>query len=346
MGFWAYLRDRAGRIALSACVLGLVELMLAVYGLDWGAALACVGVLAVAGTVVLVWGYLRKRGFYRRLEQMLDGLEGASEPAYIAPELLERPRSCEEALFYDALSRESRAMASEVSAMRSEQREYRDYVETWVHEIKTPIAAARLVAANDPCPAADAMDAELARVEGYVEQALYYARSSSLDRDYQVRDVELADAVRSALRRWARTLIDARVTPELGELGFTVGADPKWLEFMLGQLFANAAKYVKPEAGGGHLRIWAERAETGLDAWETRLYVEDDGIGVPAADLARVWDRGFTGENGRRYARSTGMGLYLVRSLAAKMGLGTGVESEEGAWTRVCLAFPASVRRG
>ena len=97
--------------------------------------------------------------------------------------------------------------------------------------------------------------------------------------------------------------------------------------------------------GGGRVRIWAERRDTGLGAWETALCVEDGGIGIPACDLGRVFDRGFTGENGRRYARSTGMGLYLVRELCAKMGLAARIESEEGVWTRVSIVFPASVRR-
>ena len=189
------------------------------------------------------------------------------------------------------------------------------------------------------------MDAELGRIEGYVEQALYYARSTTLDRDFQVREVELSDVVRAALRRNARTLIDARVTPELGELGLTVSADPKWVEFMLGQLMGNAAKYRREGAEAGHLRLWAERRQTGMDAWETLLFVEDDGVGIPPEDLGRVFDRGFTGSNGRRYARSTGMGLYLVRELAGKMGLAVGIASEQGHWTRVTLAFPASARR-
>lgn len=231
------------------------------------------------------------------------------------------------------------------SRARAEQREYRDYIETWVHEVKTPIAAARLVAANNPNPGTEAMDAELGRVEDYVDQALYYARSSSVERDFQVRDVRLSDAVRAALRRNARTLIDAHMVPELTDLDFTVRTDPKWLEFMLGQLLGNAAKYGRPGEERPRVRIWGERRETGLDAWETVLFVEDNGIGIPAADLGRVFDKGFTGENGRRYARSTGIGLYLVRELASKMGLTVQAASEEGRWTRMAISFPDSACR-
>ena len=189
------------------------------------------------------------------------------------------------------------------------------------------------------------MDAELDQIEGYVEQALYYSRGTSLDRDFQIRQVVLADVVRDALRHKARTLIGARVAPELGELDLTVRADPKWLSFVIGQVLVNAAKYRGEKDGEGRIRIWAERRETGLDAWETVLAIADDGIGIPASDVGRVFDKGFTGENGRRFARSTGMGLYLVRELCDKMGVRTWLESEEGAGTTVFLAFPDSAER-
>ena len=345
MSLASYLRDRAPSLALGLASLAFCALALSAYGAD----VRVIGFLAVVtaafGAVAVLVDYVRRRGFYRRLAQTLDALSEQGV-GYLAPELMDAPAGLEERLFLEALSRESKCMTDQVAAMRAEQREYRDYVETWVHEVKTPIAAARLIATNNPGPAVDAMDVELRRVEAFVEQALYYARSTSLDRDFQVRDVSLADAVRASLRRSARALIDARITPELGDLGLTVAADPKWLEFMLGQLLGNAAKYRKPGEGPGRLRIWAERREKGMDAWETLLHVEDDGVGIPAEDLSRVFDRGFTGKNGRHYARSTGMGLYLVRELCNKMGLAVAAESVEGSWTRVTIAFPASVRRG
>ena len=237
-------------------------------------------------------------------------------------------------------------MRDRIATARRLQREYREYVETWVHEIKTPIAAARLVARNNPSPATESMDAELDQIEGYVEQALYYSRGTSLDRDFQIRQVALAEVVRDALRHKARTLIGARVTPELEGLDLTVRADPKWLSFVIGQVLVNSAKYRSEKDGRGRVRITATRRETGLDAWETVLAIADDGVGMPASDVGRAFDKGFTGENGRRFARSTGMGLYLVRELCEKMGVRAALESEEGSGTTVYLSFPDSDRKG
>nr|WP_239471876.1 sensor histidine kinase [Olsenella profusa] len=338
----AYLSDRVVPLAVRVLALAFVALVMVVYGVE-GAVVAFVcTVLALAAVVATLLDWLHRRGFYRSLQQTLDAL---GERSYLATELVERPHVLEGELFYDALDRESRAMRDRIAAARRREREYREYVETWVHEIKTPIAAARLIAKNNPSPAVDAIDAEVDSVEGYVEQALYYSRSTSLDRDFQIREVVLGDVVRDALRHKARALIDARVTPELEGLEVRVHADPKWLSFVVGQVLVNAAKYRRTDGEQGHVRICATREETGLDAWSTRLEISDDGIGIPASDVGRVFDKGFTGENGRRFARSTGIGLYLVRELCRKMGVEVWLESKEGAGTSVFLAFPDMVER-
>lgn len=341
MGFGAYLADRLAPLVVGAVALAFCALVMTVYGLDAAAVAFVCGVLALAAVTALVLDWLHRRAFYQRLEDALSSLD----ETYLATELIERPAFLEGQLFYDALDRESKAMRDRIASARRRQREYREYVETWVHEVKTPIAAARLVARNNPSPATESMDAELDQIEGYVEQALYYSRGTSLDRDFQIRQVSLADVVRDALRHKARTLIGAHVAPELGELDFTVRADPKWLSFVIGQALVNAAKYRGEKDGPGRVRIWAERRETGLDAWETVLAIADDGVGIPAADVGRVFDKGFTGENGRRFARSTGMGLYLVRELCDKMGVGALLESVEGEGTTVFLGFPDSTDR-
>ena len=341
MGFGAYLADRLAPLVVGAVALAFCALVMTVYGLDAAAVAFVCGVLALAAVTALVLDWLHRRAFYQRLEDALSSLD----ETYLATELIERPAFLEGQLFYDALDRESKAMRDRIASARRRQREYREYVETWVHEVKTPIAAARLVARNNPSPATESMDAELDQIEGYVEQALYYSRGTSLDRDFQIRQVSLADVVRDALRHKARTLIGAHVAPELGELDFTVRADPKWLSFVIGQVLVNAAKYRGEKDGPGRVRIWAERRETGLDAWETVLEIADDGVGIPVADVGRVFDKGFTGENGRRFARSTGMGLYLVRELCDKMGVGAWLESVEGEGTTVFLGFPDSTDR-
>lgn len=345
MSFWSYLVDRfAIVVGLVAGVL-LSGLALLARGVDARVfvEVACVVCACVLAGLLLDW--LRRREFFCRLREALDALDSK----YLASELVGRPTTLEGRLMYDALARESKAMTDEVEAERLAQREYRDYVETWIHEVKTPIAAARLVAQNHPDAATAAMDRELVRIEGYAEQALYYARSTSVDRDFAIRSVSLDELVRGALKANARTLIDARIAPELGDLDFEVRCDPKWLTFVLGQVLVNAAKYRKPAGPDGvlepaRLRIGARRRQSEADARVTVLSIADEGVGIPSEDVDRVFDRGFTGQNGRRFAKSTGIGLYLVRSLCEKMGLRVTLASKVGRGTTVSIEFPDSGR--
>ena len=173
----------------------------------------------------------------------------------------------------------------------------------------------------------DALAEEVDRVEGYIEQALFYARSESLDRDYVVRNVSLQSIVSSALKRNACAMISAHVAPVCRGLELEVFADEKWVEFILGQLIQNSVKYARDE--GAQLLFAATRANAGGTDDCVKLVVRDNGRGVP-------------GENGRNGKRSTGIGLYLVKRLCDKMGLGIVARSEHGEFFEVEITFPTN----
>ena len=164
----------------------------------------------------------------------------------------------------------------------------------------------------------DALAEEVDRVEGYIEQALFYARSESLDRDYVVRNVSLQSIVSSALKRNARAMISAHVAPVCRGLELEVFADEKWVEFILGQLIQNSVKYARDE--GAQLLFAATRANAGDADDCVKLVVRDNGRGVPAADLGRVFDRGFTGENGRTASAPLVLGSIWSSAYATKWG--------------------------
>lgn len=333
----AFLKDRAASIAVACLCAFAIGFMTAVLGAGADAAVLAACIVLACAAVALGIEFWRRRAFYRDLEQVVGDLDRT----YYATSLIEPPDFLEGRLAFEALQAAGKAAADDVAVHKQRSDAYRDYIELWIHEIKTPIAAAALMAASLHGPQASRLKGELDRIEGYVEQALYYARSTSLAQDYAIRETNLASAVREAVRKHARYLIDRGVTPTVDvPEDAVVFADAKWLVFIIGQLVANAAKY-----GASELRFTVRTEGSGTSDERTVLEVADDGWGVPAGDVPRVFERAFTGENGRRGGSSTGMGLYLVAELCAKMGLAVALASEEGAGTRVMLAFPHDRRR-
>lgn len=350
----AYVGSRAPQLVVLVLLEGLLAFVLAAAGVAPDLiALACL-LVAAAAALALALGYVRGRDFW----SSLDELASSPPAARVAPELMADPAGAEAHVAADAVRAVAKAASDEAAEQRRRVEDYRSYVETWVHEAKSPITAARLALANleedalvagpgasgDLGPRIRVVDGELARVEGYVEQALFYARSETLDRDFLVRSHVLRDVVTAAVRANASLLIGAHLTPRLGEdLALSVFTDGKWLAFMLGQLLQNSARYVRPDAEGGS-QVWldARLVNEGLADERVELTVRDNGCGVSEADLPRVFDRGFTGANGRAHKHSTGLGLWLVWRLASKMGVSLAVDSREGEGFSMTLGFPAN----
>ena len=287
--------------------------------------------LVIALCVLLPLGgeIARKLRFYRDMEGRLDALN----EKYLLAEVMVEPGFPEGEFLFSTARTMGSSMAEAVGDARRDMGEYREYIETWIHEVKTPIAAARLCLENHPGPLADSVEDSLFQIEGYVEQALFYARSGAVDRDYAVRALPLNQAVSAALRRYARPLIEAGFRVELGNLDAVVCSDGKWVEFILGQLISNSLKY---RASSPKLTFSQEVKLDGVV-----LSLLDNGPGIPPEDLPRVFDKGFTGTNGRRLStRSTGLGLYLCKKLCARLGLGLSLSCPPGGGTLAALTFP------
>ena len=224
-------------------------------------------------------------------------------------------------------------MATQVSEAQAAQREYREYVESWVHEVKTPITAAGLICRNAEPEFRRRLAQELAQIEAHVERALFYARAESLEKDFILRESNLSDIVSQAVGQHRTLLIQSGVRMETEDLEQTVFTDGKWAAFILGQLLQNAARY-----RGNQPLVTLSGRQLGR---QVQLTVSDSGIGIPAHELPRIFDRGFTGSNGRARGGSTGMGLYLCKKLADCLDIGLRVASEVNEGTSVTLTFPS-----
>lgn len=336
MTFASFLKDRAIFIVCGfVCAIGISG-MFAALGQGWAISIFAVVFVLGCWTFALGIDYARRRRFYRELSFLLDGLDDA----YYAAALLECPSHLEGFLTYRALETVGKSASDKVAFYRKEVQAYKDYIELWIHEIKTPIAAARLVVTGMRGSEAAKIASGIDRIESFVEQALYYARSASLQKDYFIREVSLAEVVRGVIKKYARYLIEENTMPsiEISE-DVRVFADSKWLGFIIGQVVVNSAQY-----NARTLRFSSLEAD-GATGMTTLLKIADDGCGIPPTDTPRVFERGFTGENGRVRGSSTGMGLYLVASLCKKMGLSVSLSSCVGEGTCVSITFPHDRRR-
>lgn len=297
-----------------------------------------VGVSLIFGMLGIVIEYARRRRFLRQLERAAEELES---PAWVQ-EMVQCPAYAEGELEYEVLRRVGKAACDEVAEGRRQIDDYRDYIESWVHEAKLPLAAAHLILENldgseDDLSRVDDLGCELARVERYIDQALYYARSEVVERDYLIRRWDLKTLVTGAIKANARELIAAHVAPVCENLDFEVFTDEKWLEFILGQLIQNSIKYARED--GARIVFSGALLDEGLASEHIELIVADNGRGVSAADLPRVFEKGFTGDNGRTTKRATGIGLYLVARLCSKMGIDVTAASDSGEGFVVTFAF-------
>ena len=326
-----YLQERLPLAALWAvCAAAVFGASLVLGMTPWGATLLCLMVLAI-WCVSLTWDFLRKRSYYEGLSRVVDQLEQVRHlRAFVdAPRFLEGRLSWEACETLAYLSGRELAQAARTSEA------YERYVETWIHEIKTPIAASRLVLARLRGPEATALRQELESIERYVEQALYYARSQNLSTDYAIRELALDEVVREACKRNQNLLIASGATPQIDvSPAHRVFSDRSWIIFMLGQLLSNAAKY------GATIIRFSSSLEGEGPSGRVVLEVADDGAGIPEADMDRIFEQGFVGANGRAEGSATGMGLYLCARLCEAMGVGIEAFSEEGRGTRVVLALP------
>ena len=324
-----FLSDRLGRIALQLICIGLAALFLFATGTQPGVLLILLFILLFIFAAAQIYDFFCQRVHFRELEAIWDGLDRK----YLFTECVPPPQTLYERRLFDFTRRAGRDMTGAVSDAQASQREYREYVEQWVHEIKAPITAARLICRDLDGNTRRKLTAELAQVEAHVERALFYARAESPEQDCLLRQVKLEKIAAQAIENHRSLLIQNGIQVETEGLDWTVYTDEKWAVFILGQLLQNAARY---QGEAPVIKISAHPLGK-----QIRLTVSDNGIGIPAHELPRVFDRGFTGSNGRSRGGSTGMGLYLCRKLSGFLELGMDIASEEGKRTIVTLTFPA-----
>ncbi len=325
-----YVRDHLFAFCLRICVITFIIILLKM--LHVGAySRGFITVLLLGSEVVIfLQDYLRRHHFYRLVRRQHESID----KKYLLSAVLERPNFYEGIFLYDLFRETSKSMNDYIALYKRSSKAYREYIETWVHEVKTPIAASQLILVNHPSEISDSLREELDRIQDFVEQALYYSRSNQVEKDYLIQETRLEDVVKTVVKKHSKLLIESKIAVHFENLEQTVYTDRKWVEFIVGQIVSNAIKYRR------------DLPEITFSAYELGnrviLQIRDNGIGMCEKDVTKAFEKGFTGQNGRRFTKATGMGLYLCDKLCAKLGLQLGLTSIEGKETKVSITFPKS----
>lgn len=325
-----FLMDKLISIFASVITAAFTAILLQVLGAGTYAGGFAAGFILLAQAAALILEFFRKREFFDAIQKNLESLD----KKFLLSEMLEEPSFYEGKVLYNAIKAANKSMNDEISKYSRASREYREYIETWVHEVKTPISASRLIIENHPDEVTLNLNEELSKIENYVDQALFYCRSNNVEKDYVIKQTTLTEIVSSALRKHSRSLIEGKISVETSALDKPVFTDLKWTDFILGQILMNAVKY---RSELPKIQISGVQNENSVT-----LILSDNGIGIPQKDIGRVFEKGFTGTNGRTAVKSTGIGLYLCKKLCDKLNLGISITSGEESGTIVSIVFPQS----
>ena len=288
--------------------------------------------------IIVVWicllfgffiiNYLKRQRYHKKIEKMLDELD----KKYLITDIIEFSQSMEDDFYYHIMRICNKAMLDEIYQEKRERLEYKEYIEQWIHDIKNPLATVKLICDNNRSEATTKILIETSRINNYIEQALYYARSANVEKDYLIREVLLSEIISKVLVKNKQFLIENGTHILMNDCNNPVLTDEKWLEFIVMQIINNAVQYKSNDIL--ELKICSIESNNGV-----KLIISDNGIGILESDIPRIFDKGYTGRNGRKNNSSTGLGLYLCKKLCDKLSVDISIESEIGRGTKVTLLF-------
>ena len=308
-----------------------VEILLLAYRVGILVRLYVAIITVFVGIFAILIEYKRKKDFYNQLIRNMESLK----EKYLISEIIKTPNFVEGKLLKEILQDTGKSMLENVNYYKNIQEDYKEYIELWIHEVKIPIAASKLIIENNKNEVTKSIDEELDKVENYTEQALYYARSNAVEKDYIITKTNLKEIINGVILKNKTTLLNEKVSIYISNLELEeVYTDSKWATFIINQIIQNSIKYSRRD--NKKIEIWSKTKND-----KVILYIKDNGIGINQGELTRVFDRGFTGDNGRIIGKkSTGIGLYLCKKLCDKLGLGIELNSEKKIGTEVRIIFP------
>ena len=330
MNFKLFFKEKVITILLLLFGIITIEIFLMTYNVGMFIKIYIPLIIMGLYMISIIIEYFKRKKFYDNLLKMLEELD----EKYLITEIIKNPNFLEGKIFKNTLEQIDKSMLENVNKYKYMTEDYKEYIELWIHEIKIPISASKMVIENNKNAITKSIDEELDKVENYIEQALFYARSNTVEKDYYIRKVFLKEIVTESIKKNKSSLIQEKISIDIHDLDIEVNTDNKWIVFILNQIIQNSIKYRKKE--NSVIEIYANQGKENVI-----LYIKDNGIGIKQGEITRVFEKGFTGTNGRlSNKKSTGIGLYLCKKLCNKLGIGIELNSVQNEGTKVKLVFP------
>ena len=330
MNFKLFFKEKVITILLLLFGIITIEIFLMAYNVGMFIKIYIPLIIMGLYMISIIIEYFKRKKFYDNLLKMLEELD----EKYLITEIIKTPNFLEGQIFKNSLEQIDKSMLENVNKYKYITEDYKEYIELWIHEIKIPIATSKMVIENNKNAITKSIDEELDKVENYIEQALFYARSNTVEKDYYIRKVVLKEIVNESIKKNKSSLIQEKISIDIHDLDIEVNTDNKWIVFILNQIIQNSIKYRKKE--NAVIEIYANQGKENVI-----LYIKDNGIGIKQGEITRVFEKGFTGTNGRlSNKKSTGIGLYLCKKLCNKLGIGIELNSVQNEGTEVKLVFP------
>mgnify|MGYP004627902831 FL=1 len=329
MSFKRYLVDKVPELITSTVGFIIAILMLNVFKVEKDLKIALTVLFLLVVFLNVTFDYVKKYKFYKKLLNTLDALD----KKYLILEMINKPTFYDGEIFYQALYDINKSMIEKVKEYHLNISDFKEYVEMWIHEVKIPIASLTLLIHNNQNKIDKRYEEQIRKLDNYIDQILYFVRSENVEKDYIIKEKYLQEIIKNVALRNKDDVLENKISLEVTVHNEKVLTDSKWLEFILNQIINNSIKY-KRNTTQSYIKITAKE-----DQKKVILTIYDNGIGIPKSDLKRVFDKSFTGENGRKMAKSTGMGLYIVKKLCDKLGHKITIESEVQQYTKVTIIF-------
>lgn len=327
MSLKRYLKDKIISIIIYILLSFVIFLLLLAFKLQTDLMITIIAIIVFMVIIPLIIDYIKKKKFYDFFKNNLNSLD----KKYLIQEIITKPNFYEGEILYDSLYEINKSMVENINEYKNNIDDFKEYVEMWIHEVKIPISSLILINHNDKKDTKK-YALQIKNLDNYIDQILYYVRSEIAEKDFIIKETSLDKIISNVAFKNKDEIIAKNINFIVDVKDIKILTDSKWLEFILNQIINNSIKYKKEK--DSIIKISAIE-----DNQKVTLKIYDNGIGIIDSDLSRVFEKSFTGENGRDKIKSTGMGLYIVKKLCNKLEHKIEISSEINRYTEIRIIF-------